>query len=100
MSTLDDLRSTLEQHADGLDDTERYVRPVAVRARIRAVRRRRAGLVAVAAAVVVVAGVATVGQLRSPRPPCSPPSRSSASTCPGSIEVLGFPYDLERDRAS
>ena len=95
MSTLDDLRSTLDRHADGLDDTERFVRPIAVRARIRAVRRRRTGLVAVAAAVVVVATAATVGQLRSPDRP-QPAEQVVGVDVPGSIEVLGFPYALEQ----
>jgi len=95
MSTLDDLRSTLDRHADGLDDTERFVRPIAVRARIRTVRRRRTGLVAVAAAVVVLATAATVGQLRSPDRP-QPAEQVVGVDVPGSIEVLGFPYALEQ----
>ena len=58
MSSIDDLRSTLERHADGLADHDLHVRPVAVRERVRAVRRRRRSALAVAAVAVV--GVATL----------------------------------------
>ena len=57
MNTLDDLRSTLNRHADDLDDVDRHIRPVAVHARIRVVRRRRATLAA-AVVVALVAGLA------------------------------------------
>lgn len=94
MSTLHDLRSTLEQHADGLDDSERYVRPVAVRARIRAARRRRTALAATAAVLVVVAGVAAAGTLRGPGE-IAPADRVVAGVdVPGRIDVVGFPYRL------
>ena len=93
MTTLDDLRSTLVEHADGLDDTDRHVRPGAVRARVRAVRRRRA-VAAVAAAVVVLGGVAGVGALRGPDT-TQPAERVVAGVdVPDSIDVLGFPYRL------
>lgn len=94
MNTLDDLRTTLDRHAEGLDDTERHVRPVAVRARIRAVRRRRAGAVAIAAAVVLLGGVASVDALRTPDTiqPAGPVI--AGVDVPDSIELLEFPYAL------
>ncbi|KQW49176.1 hypothetical protein ASC77_10815 [Nocardioides sp. Root1257] len=96
MNTLHDLRSTLDRHADDLDDSERYVRPVAVRARIRAVRRRRAGAVAAVAAVAVVAVVAAAGTLRSPQSvePAGP--TVIGIDVPEDLAILGFPYTLSR----
>ena len=94
MSTLDDLRGALDQHADSLDDTERYVRPVAVRARIRAVRRRRTALAATAAVLVLIGAVGAVGVLRGPGE-IQPADRVVAGVdVPDSIDVLDFPYDL------
>lgn len=53
MSTTDDLRGTLDRHASALTDHDLHIRPVAVRERVRVVRRRRrAALGGVAAAVV------------------------------------------------
>lgn len=96
MNTLDELRGTLTRHADELDDVQRYVRPVAVRARIRAVRRRRAGTAAVALAVATVAGVATIGSLRGPDriDPAGPVV--VGIDVPERVSVTGFPYTLER----
>lgn len=94
MNTLDDLRGTLDQHASGLHDAERYARPVAVRARVRTVRRRRAGIAAVAAAVVLLTGVATMDALRTPRT-VEPADRVVAGVdVPARIRVLDFPYAL------
>ncbi len=95
MNSLEDLRSTLDQHAAGVDDPDRYARPVAVRERIRAVRRRRASAVVAAAAVVLVGAVATVSGLQG-----------SDSVDPAGPTVVGidvpktwtideFPYSLE-----
>ena len=53
MSTMDDLRSTLDRHASELTDHDLHVRPVAVRERIRVVRRRRRGAAGGVAAAVV-----------------------------------------------
>lgn len=97
MNTLDDLRTTLDRHAEDLDDTGRSVRPVAVHARIRAVRRRRAGIVATAAALALVGGVAAVSSLRSPGTP--QPASVVGVDVPETIDVLGFPYVLD-DTAS
>lgn len=92
MSTLHDLRSTLDQHAEGLHDTEQYVRPVAVRARITAVRRRRAAAVSATAVLVLVAGVATAVGLRSPD--ALEPASVVGVDVPRDLTVSGFPYSL------
>jgi hypothetical protein len=96
MSTLDDLRSVLEEHAGGLDDTERYVRPVAVRARIRTARRRRTTAATVAAAALVLAGVAGVSSLRQPSAlePAGP--SVLGLDVPDTWFVNEFPYELEQ----
>ena len=96
MNTLDDLRGTLAQHADDLHDADHHIRPVAVRARIRAARRRRAGIAAVAAVAVAVAGIAGLSSLRSPSTiePAGPVV--VGIDVPGQVSVVGFPYDLER----
>jgi hypothetical protein len=94
MSSLDDLRATLDRHADDLDDTERYVRPVAVRARIRAVRRRRATVAAVAAVLVLVAGVAGAATLRGPSDVDPAGQVVVGVDVPATIDVQQFPYGL------
>lgn len=94
MSSLDDLRATLDGHADALDDTERYVRPVAVRARIRAVRRRRATVAAVAAALVLVAGVAGAATLHGPSGIQPSDENVVGVDVPRTIDVQQFPYGL------
>lgn len=93
MNTLDDLRSILE-HEAAFDDTERHVRPAAVRRRVRVVRRRRAGAVAMAAAVAVVAATATVGVLRSPATPEPAGPTLEDVQVPQRIDIHGFPYEL------
>lgn len=93
MNTLDDLRSTLGQRAEELHDTERFIRPVAVRARIRAVRRWRAAAVATAAVLVLAGGVAAASSLRSPGMP--QPASVVGINVPHRIEMLGFPYTLD-----
>ncbi|CAI9415585.1 hypothetical protein [Nocardioides sp. T2.26MG-1] len=92
MNTLDDLRTILEREA-AFDDTERHVRPAAVRQRVRTVRRRRAGAVAMAAAVMLVAATAGVGVLRSPSSP-EPAETLEDVQVPQRIDVYGFPYKL------
>lgn len=99
MNTLDELRGTLTRHADELEDAQRYVRPVAVRARIRTVRRRRAGGAAAAFAVVAVTGVAAVSTLDGPDP-IQPAGPSVVGVeVPRQVSVAGFPYALERTAA-
>jgi len=94
MNTLDDLRSTLHRHADDLDDVERYIRPVAVRARIRVVRRRRAAIAA--AALVVVAGLAGAGMMLRGSDGIDPADRVVVGvTVPDRVTALGRSYELE-----
>lgn len=90
MSSLDELRSTLERQADALQDTERYIRPVAVRARIRAVRRRTTAIAA-AATVAVLATVAGVVSLRGPAE-IQPAHQVVGVEVPGEVAIDGFPY--------
>lgn len=94
MSTLRDLRETLEQHADGLDDTQRYVRPVAVRERIRVVRRRRATAAGAAAALVVAVATTAVGTWGGDREVQPAGPAVVGIDVPQQITVQGFPYEL------
>jgi len=94
MTSLDELRRTLEQHADDLHDAERHTRPAAVRGRVRTARRRRAGAVAVVAAAVLVVATGTTALVRgSADPEPAGPSLKDVSV-PQRIEVLGTPYRL------
>lgn len=92
MSTLRELRETLAEQADALDDAHRYARPVAVRQRIRVVRRRRAAAASVAAALVLVAGAALVVAL--PGRGSLEPASVAGVDVPRTIAVLDFPYEL------
>lgn len=98
MSTLDDLRSTLEQHADGIDDTDRNIRPTAVRARIRTARRRRAGAVAMTAAAAVVIATGTTAVVRGSGDPEPAGPKLEDIRVPQRIEIHGFPYGLTETR--
>lgn len=97
MSTLDDLRRTLDRHAGDLADrpgTDAVGRSAAVHGRVRAVRRRRRGALAVAAAVVagtVVTGV--LGGGGAPEP-AGPDRRLGEVTAPATIESLGWTYEF------
>ncbi len=93
MNTIDDLRSTLEREAE-FDDVERHVRSTSVQARIRAVRRRRAGSVAVAAAVALVLAAGTVGLVRGAATPEPAEPTLDDVQVPQRIEMSGFPYEL------
>ncbi len=94
MSTLHDLRETLERHADGIDDTGRHDRAVAVRGRVRVARRRRTAAGAVAAALVVTGGVAGVASLRGPASVDPADSTVVGVTVPERVDIHGFPYEL------
>ncbi len=67
MSTLSDLRTTLDEHAERVPDGEAVVRSAAVRHRISVVRRRRRTALVGVAAVVLLAGVAGITGLVGPR---------------------------------
>ena len=72
MNGIDDLRDTLERHADSVVDDRAHERHTDVHLRVRSARRRRRGVVAgLAAAVLAVAGVVTLlpdGDDASPEP--------------------------------
>lgn len=93
MPTLDELRATLDAHADALPDTAAPVRAGQVDGRIRrAVRRRRAVTAAGVAAVVAVVAtaVATIpGGGRQPQP----------AGIPDRVSVFGFGFDHQRSIA-
>ncbi len=97
MSTLHELRLTLEAHAESLHDTDRVARAGAVHQRVRVVRRRRTTAVVVAAVVAVIAAATVVGTLRTPHE-IEPADRLLGVDVPAEIEVLDFPYDLEELR--
>jgi hypothetical protein len=90
MNSLTDLRQTLDEHADRVDDPSAVARTVAVHQRIAAVRRRRRAMVGCAAALVAVAGVATV-QLRS-EPPTAAGPVVLGQRAPGTMTSLGYTY--------
>ena len=97
MNTIDDLRSTLEREAE-FDDVERHVRSTSVQARIRAVRRRRAGSVAVAAAVALVLAAGTVGLVRGAATPEPAGPTLDDVQVPQRIEMSGFPSECSKYR--
>lgn len=94
MNTLDDLRSTLRREADGVDDSARYARPVAVRERIRGVRRRRAAVAASAAVVLVAVAATAVGDLLGEHRQVEPATQVVGVDVPQRVAVYGFPYEL------
>lgn len=96
MNTIHDLRATLDQHAEDLEDVQRHARVVAVRRRVRSARRRRSATTTVAAVAVVIAAVAAVGTLRSPATvePAAP--TVVGIDVPETWSVLEFPYTLDQ----
>ena len=98
MSSIDDLRGTLDRHAEGFVDHDLHVRPVAVRERVRAVRRRRRSMVWMAAAAVVAAvGVTVVGLGGDQQVP--PADRTLAGhVAPEKMTSLGYTYAFAHAR--
>lgn len=94
MSTLNELRATLEEHAESIHDTEGVTRAASVRQRARVVRRRRVAAVAAAAAVVVVAGVAVAGRLDADPEPV-PAEQWHGVKVPGEVELAAGTYELD-----
>lgn len=91
---IDDLRDTLHEHADLSHDGGLTGRADAVRGRVRAVRRRRAGVVAGCAALAVLA-VPALAALETDVP--EPAGRSLAGrTAPETMVATGFTYEFER----
>jgi len=98
MSTLADLRETLERHAEELHDGNRPVRAGDVRRRVRVARRRRAAATAVAAAVVVTGSIGAASWLQAPRAPEVAGPSVVGVAVPDEIAIHGFPYALaDRD---
>jgi len=88
MTTLHDLRDSLNQHAD-LVDHDLSARPAAVHQRVRVVRRNRRVAVAGVAAVAVAAALAV--------PPIAArqsPQYLDGLRAPDSVGSLGFTYDF------
>lgn len=98
MSTLHELRATLEEHADGVHDGERFTRAAAVHQRVRGVRRRRTAAVAVAA-VAVLAAVVTVGVRLGGPDDVVPAERWHGVDVPTEVELAAGSYELDRLRA-
>jgi hypothetical protein len=94
MTTLRDLRATLEQHAASVDDTERFDRPRAIHERVRVLRRRRNATVAAVAAVAVVVAVASVGLLR-PSHQVEPADRLGNVDVPAEVELSERTFVLD-----
>ncbi|MCW2791010.1 MAG: hypothetical protein JWO76_108 [Nocardioides sp.] len=92
MSSIDDLRSTLERHADGVADHDLHVRPVAVRERVRAVRRRRRSVAGGIAAVAVVAAVATTLSIGADRSAPVADRTLAGHVAPVTMTSLGYTY--------
>ena len=97
MSTVDDLRSTLEDRARAVDDPGASPRVVAVHERVRGLRRRRRATAAVLAAAVAVAGVGVGSRVllddgAGPEP-AGPPQVVAGQQVPGSVTVGGSEYD-------
>lgn len=97
MSTIHDLRTSLDEHASSVQDHALASRAAEVHQRVRHVRRRRQA-VAVAAAAVVVAGVVgvTAALPRGDRRPfpAEQPTPTDATTPSAAAPVPQFPADL------
>ena len=97
MSTMDDLRSTLDRRAAALTDHDLHARPVAVRERIRVVRRRRRAAVGGLAAVVVGATALTLSFGGGRQVPVA--DRTLAGhVAPGTMRSLGYTYTFAQGR--
>ena len=97
MSTTDDLRSTLDRHASELTDHDVHVRPVAVRERIRVVRRRRRATVGGVAAAVVGAMALTLSLGGARQAPVA--DRTLAGhEAPRTMSSLGYTYTFAQGR--
>ncbi|WP_341229381.1 hypothetical protein [Nocardioides salarius] len=98
MSTVDDLRSTLEDRARAVDDPGASPRVVAVHERVRGLRRRRRTAAGALAAVVLAAGVglATLGPVGGGDgpDPAEGPRTVGGQEVPATVSVLGRGYEL------
>lgn len=94
MNGIDDLRRTLETHADDVRDVDASARGAGVRHRVRAARRRRVAGVATAGVVAVAAVFALVpaDPGRDGGPDVAGPTVFGVDL-PEELESLGFTYD-------
>ncbi len=96
MNSLDDLRATLDRHADDVSDLAGpgVARTAAVHLRVQVVRRRRRVVAAggVAAVVAVVGGVALLPEGARQATP-DPAGTVVGLTPPAQLTALGFSYD-------
>ena len=98
MSTIDDLRTSLDEHASTVQDHALVSRAAEVHRRVRVVRRRRwAGAVAAAAVVVGAAGV--VAALPEGEPTITPvdrpaPTDTPSPATPSPARAPEFPQQL------
>ncbi|GAA2149749.1 hypothetical protein GCM10009844_29760 [Nocardioides koreensis] len=99
MSTMDDLRGTLDRHAAELTDHDVHVRPVAVRERIRVVRRRRRTAVgAVAASVVAAMAVTLTLPLAGDRKAPVADRTLAGHEAPRTMSSLGYTFTFAEGR--
>jgi hypothetical protein len=98
MSSTDDLRSALERHADGVSDHDVHLRPVAVRSRIRAVRRRRRAVAGGLAGLAVVAATAVTFSLGSDRSAPVADRTLAGHLAPVTMTSLGYTYEFAQAR--
>ncbi|CAN5244908.1 hypothetical protein BH09ACT12_BH09ACT12_19000 [soil metagenome] len=96
MTSIEDLRDTLDQHSSDLEhltDGAAATRVAQVHGRVRVVRRRRrvAAAGGVAAVLAVVGGVAL---LTNSSDRAIAPATVVGVSAPGTMEALGFSYDL------
>ncbi|WP_110240260.1 hypothetical protein [Nocardioides gilvus] len=92
MNSLDDLRTTLRDHAHGIDGLDPVSRTTGVRARVAEQRRRRnavRGGVALAAVAAVVSGVVLTDPGTGPTP-----DPAAGLGAPESFTALGWTYEL------
>ena len=93
MNDLEQLRSTLDRHAEAVSGGEAHVRIAAVRHRVRSVRNRRRAAAA-GGAVAVLAVVGGVAALPDGDPAADPASKIVGVQAPAEMTSLGFTYEL------
>ncbi|WP_341928297.1 hypothetical protein [Nocardioides psychrotolerans] len=96
MNDLEQLRATLERHADDVVDHDPLGRVGSVHSRVRGVRRRRRAAAAGTAALTlaVVGGVALLPERDAGPAPATP--TVLGMTVPSSFDSLGYTYDFDR----
>ena len=92
MNGINDLRDTLERHADSVVDDRAHERHTDVHRRVRSARRRRRDVVAgVAAAALAVVGVVTLLPDGDGAPP-EPTHEVVGAPAPDELTALGYRY--------